>query len=387
MDILTMEDLKELTNIEQELFISIYMPTFRKGVDVKQNRIILKKMLRKTKDELYNNGFRKAEVEEFLAPTNNLLDDTIFLQNQSDSLVIFLYKDGMKYYRLPFKLKESVSISNKLYIKPLLPLFSGNGQFFLLALSKNQMRFFKGTRQNINEIKLKEAPESMKDMQIDDDPKDSKAVLTSSPQSGFDMPDSTISQGQANEDDYEDNELLRYFRAIDEEICKIDKQGEIPLVLAGVEYLIPIYRDISKYPHIVDEFIKGNPEALKEDDLHGMVWEIVEPIFNEDKKVAEEKFKQYSGQKNKLSSTSLNKIIPAAYSGQIESLFIADGREQWGKFDHSTNKLKFNDEKSQGDEDLLEYVSMLTLSRGGKVFSVNEEEVPDGGDVAAVLRY
>lgn len=387
MDILTMEDLKELTNIEQDLFISIYMPTFRKGVDVKQNRIILKKMLRKTKDELYNNGFRKAEVEEFLNPANNLLDNTIFWQNQSDSLVIFLYKDGIKYYRLPFKLKESVSISNKLYIKPLLPLFSGNGQFFLLALSKNQMRFFKGTRQNINEIKLKEAPESMKDMQIDDDPKDSKAVLTSSPQSGFDMPDSTISQGQANEDDYEDNELLRYFRAIDEELCKMNKKEEIPLILAGVEYLIPIYKDISKYPYIVDEIIKGNPEALKEDDLHEMAWEIVKPIFNEDKKVAEEKFKQYSGQRNKLSSTSLNKIIPAAYSGQIESLFIADGIEQWGKFDHSTNKLKFNDEKSQGDEDLLEYVSMLTLSRGGKVFSVNEEEVPDGGDVAAVLRY
>ena len=133
MDILTMEDLKELTNIEQDLFISIYMPTFRKGVDVKQNRITLKKLLRKTKDQLYNNGFRKAEVEEFLAPANDLLDDTIFLQNQSDSLVIFLYKDGMKYYRLPFKFKESLSISNKLYIKPLLPLFSGNGQFFLLA--------------------------------------------------------------------------------------------------------------------------------------------------------------------------------------------------------------------------------------------------------------
>ena len=39
------------------------------------------------------------------------------------------------------------------------------------------------------------------------------------------------------------------------------------------------------------------------------------------------------------------------------------------------------------DEDLIEYVSLLTLSRGGKVFSVSRNEVPDNTAPAAVLRF
>lgn len=387
MDILTMEDLKELVNIEQELFISIYMPTFRKGVDIKQNPIRLKQLLREAEDKLYSMDLRKAEVESFLSPASDLIDQTVFWQQQSDGLVIFLYPEGIKYYRLPLEFKESVSVSNKLYIKPILPLFSGNGQFHILALSKNQVRLFKGTRQIVSEVELEDAPESMFDMQVDDDPKTNLLMRTSSPQGANQLSYNKVTQGQASENDYESNELTRYFREIDNALGKIDKKEEIPLVLAGVEYLIPIYKEISNYPYITEDFIRGNPELLDGEDLHKVAWDIVEPIFTKDQEVAEDKFKQFSGQKNKLFATSLNKIIPAAYSGQIESLFVADGADQWGKFDHDTNKIKFNKEESDGDEDLLEYASILTLSRGGKVFVVEPDNVPDGKIVAAVLRY
>src|SRR5699024_3741297 len=169
-------------------------------------------------------------------------------------------------------------------------------------------------------------------------------------------------------------------------ICQIEGKEKLPLVLAGVGYLIPVYKEISKYPYIVDEFIKGNPDTLSEQDLKNMSWEIIKPIFTRDQKIAEEKFKQYEGQKNKLFSTKLNKILPAAYSGQIESLFVADGMEKWGVYNHDTNKIKV-DKKDVGNEDLLEYASVLTLSRGGKVFAVNQNDVPGGEDLAAVFRY
>lgn len=387
MDIMTIDDLRDLVNIEQDLFITIYMPTFRKGVDTKQNPIRLKQLLREAEEKLYSMDMRKAEVEKFLAPASDLIDQTMFWQQQSDGLVIFLYPGDARYYRLPIKFKESLTVSNKLYIKPLLPLFSGNGQFHILALSKNQVRLFKGTRQMVLEVELDDAPESMFDMQVDDDPRTNLLMSTSSPQGANQLSYNKVTQGQGAENDYEANELTRYFREIDNALGRIDKKEEIPLVLAGVEYLIPIYREISKYPYITDDFIRGNPELLDGDELHRLAWEIVEPIFTKDQEVAEEKFKQFLGQKNKLYSNSLDKIIPAAFSGQIESLFIADGVDRWGKFDHDTNKIKFYKDEDIGDEDLLEYASILTLSRGGKVFSVRPDKVPSGGEVAAVLRY
>lgn len=54
-----------------------------------------------------------------------------------------------------------------------------------------------------------------------------------------------VTQVQSNEDDYERNQLTRYFRAIDESLINIHKGDVVPLILAGVEYLIPIYREKS----------------------------------------------------------------------------------------------------------------------------------------------
>lgn len=387
MDILTIQELQELINKDSRLFVSIYMPTFRSGVDVRQNPIKFKQLLREAEAELYNMEMTKQEVETFLKPATNLIDEIRFWQNQSDGLALILHSDGLDYYRVPFEFKESVNVGQKIYIKPLLPLFTGNGQFNILALSKNQVRLFRCTRQNIKEIELQDAPDSMHDVQVDDDPR-TKLELRKSNQTGKNqLTYNKVTQAQGNENDYERNELTRYFRAIDESLCKMNKSEVLPLVLAGVEYLIPIYREKSNYPYIVEEFVRGNPELLNGKELHKLAWEIVEPLFIKDQRLAEEKYKQFHGQRNKLFANSLEKIIPAAFSGQIESLFLDGNSEQWGKFNHENNYLEIHEDVKDGDEDLIEYVSLLTLSRGGNVFAVSSEEIPDNSIVAAVLRY
>jgi len=50
--------------------------------------------------------------------------------------------------------------------------------------------------------------------------------------------------------------------------CGIKKA---PLVLAGVEYLFPIYQEANTYPDLVEEGITGNPENLKPEELHDLV--------------------------------------------------------------------------------------------------------------------
>lgn len=391
MDILTTQDLQELVNMDEGLFISIYMPTYSSGVDIRQNPVKFKQLLREAEARLYDMKMEKAEIETFLKPAANLIDEIRFWQNQGDGLALFIHSDGIKYFRLPIEFKETVYINSRIHIKPLLPLFTGNGQFNILALSKNQYRLFRCTRQNIKEIELQDAPDSMHDVQVDDDSQDSprrqNAMRASNNVGKNQLTYNNVTQAQGNEDDYERNELTRYFRAIDESLVDMHEGDIVPLVLAGVEYLIPIYREKSKYPYIVDDFIRGNPELLNGEELHKLAWDIVEPLFNKDKKLAEEKYKQYQGQRNKLYANSLERIIPAAYSGQIESLFLDNKARQWGKFNFNDNSVEIHEDKKDGDEDLMEYVSILTLSRGGNVFPVSPEEIPDNSSIAAVLRY
>lgn len=388
MDIITIQDVVDLINREEGTFISIYLPTFRSGVDIRQNPIRFKQLLREAEANLYDMEWRKEEVETFLKPARELVADIKFWQNQGDGLALFIYENGIRYFRVPFEFKESVIISNKIYIKPLLPLFSGNGQFNILALSKNAVRFLRCTRQNVVEMELEGSPSSMFDMQVDDDYEnpDTRTALRLASNA---LVYNKATQSQNIEDVYEKNELTRYFRGIDEALLNFHEgEGEkIPLVLAGVEYLIPIYREKSNYPNIVKDFIRGNPEKLSIEDLHKKAWEIVEPIFMEDKKTAEDKYTQYSGQRNKLYLNSLDKIIPAAYNGQVEALFIDRDTNEWGRFNHQKNKIEVKEEGSNGAEDLIEYVSVLTLSRGGKVFALDNEVIPNEETVAAVLRY
>ena len=386
MDILKIQDLQELIN-KEGLVVSIYMPTFRSGVDIRQNGIKFKQLLREVEAKLYDEGMNKKDVESFLNPAANLIDETKFWQNQGDGLALFLDEDGVKYFRLPFEFSESATVSERIHLQPLLPLFTGNGQLNVLALSKNQVRLFRCTRQFVKEIELEDAPDSQHDMQVDDDPRTKLEIRTSSPQGKNQLSYNKVTQAQANENDYEKNELTRYFRAIDDAIMRVHEEDMVPMVLAGVEYLIPIFREKSNYPYIVDDFIRGNPELLNGEELKDMAWKIVEPLFSKDRIQAEDKYKQFYGQKNKLYANSLEKIIPAAFSGQVESLFLDNSVEKWGKYDHDGNKMRIHESQKDGDEDLMEYASILTLSRGGNVFSVSSENIPDMSSVAAVLRF
>lgn len=387
MDILKLQDLQELINAKEGLFVSIYLPTFSSGVDVRQNGIKFKQLLREVESRLYDMGMSKQGVESYLNPATNLIDETRFWQNQGDGLALYIYEDGIKYFRLPLEFSESINIGKRIYIKPLLPLFNGNGQFNILALSKNQVRLFRCTRQFTKELELEDAPDSMHDMQVDDDPRTKLENRTSSPQGKNQLSYNKVTQAQGNENEFEKNELTRYFRAIDDSLMRMNEGEIIPLVLAGVEYLIPIYREKSNYPYIVDDFIRGNPELLNGEELKNLAWELVEPLFSKAKIQAKDKYQQYSGQKNKLFANSLERIIPAAFSGQIESLFLDNKSTKWGKYNHSDNTIELHEVENDGDEDLMEYASILTLSRGGNVFSVSAEEIPDKSTVAAVLRY
>ncbi|MGH8601563.1 MAG: hypothetical protein ACREXR_01905, partial [Gammaproteobacteria bacterium] len=45
-------------------------------------------------------------------------------------------------------------VEHRFHLKPLFPLISGDGTFYLLALSQNEVRLFKGSRYHINELGL-----------------------------------------------------------------------------------------------------------------------------------------------------------------------------------------------------------------------------------------
>ncbi|HBL11949.1 MAG TPA: hypothetical protein DD379_11170, partial [Cyanobacteria bacterium UBA11162] len=158
-----------------------------------------------------------------------------------------------------------------------------------------------------------------------------------------------------------------------------------PLVLAGVEYLFPIYREANTYQHLIDEGITGNPENAKPEELQAQAWEIVEPLFLKSQQEAIDHYRELA--QTGRSSSNIKEAVPAAYYGRIEELFVAVGVQQWGSFNPDTNTIDLHAEAEPGDEDLLNSAAIQTILNGGTVYAVEPDQVPDEAPLAAVFRY
>ncbi|MCJ7747485.1 MAG: hypothetical protein MUP27_07055 [Desulfobacterales bacterium] len=380
MNVLTRNNLKLLMEIHQGPCVSIFMPMHRSGAETQQDPIRFKNLLQEAEELLIARGLRSPETKELLGPAEKLLQDGLFRQHQSDGLGMFLSPEVFRYYLLPFVFKELVIVTDRFHIRPLLPLLSGDGRYYILALSQNKVRLLQGTHYSVNEVALADVPKDLAETLRDDD--SWKDLHMHSGLSRGEGKLSAITHG--DEVDRKEN-IRRYFRRIDKGLYELLRNERAPLVLAGVDYLHPIYKEVNSYPHLMDEGIAGNPERLSTGELHEQAWAIVRPYFQKVQQEAVGRYKEFvsSGR----TSNRVRKIIPAACHGRIELLFVIPDLQQWGTFDPSTDEIHLHKKEKTGDEDLLEFTAVQTLLNGGTVYVAEPEKMPDTESLAAVFRY
>ena len=361
--------------------------THRTGTETQQDPIRLKNLLKEAENQLSARGVSTRDMQEMLEPANNLLQDLVFWQHQSDGLAIFLSANGVRRYRLPLNFEELVAIEDHFYIKPLMPLFTGDGQFYILALSKNDIRLLNGTRYNVSEVDIGQLVGSLDEAISSDDHQVNLQHHTSGSTGAASGGQSATFHGHGGGDGSDKDDLLRYFHRVEDALTEFLQGDEVPLVLAGAEYLLPIYKKANKYPNLIDRVITGNPDLLSVEELHKSAWDILGPFFQEAQEEAVAHYQQLAGQASEQVADTLEKIIPAAMNGRVEILFVSAGLQQWGVFNTTTNKIEIHDQKESGDEHLLDLAVVQTYLKGGTVYVVEPEKVPSGTYAAAVLRY
>jgi hypothetical protein len=384
MSLLSIDELKTLVEQPQGLCVSIYMPTYRKGSETQQNPIRFKNMMRAAETQLQELNHKDASL---LQPALDL-DDDDFWQHQDEGLALFLAEGYFQYYRLPLKVDELVVVSDRFHLKPLMPLLTGDGEFYILALSQQQVRFFKATRYSVEEVQVEGLPKSIDDaLQYDETAKAGQfRISTSKGGTANTMVQAGAFHGQGSPDQ-DDNrrDISQYFHIIDRALHNFLRDKQAPLVLAGVEYLMPIYQEANNYQHLMEQGIFENPEILKPEELHAQALPLVEPYFSQSERAAVEYYQEMTS--TGKTSTDPKEAIPAAYYGRVEQLFVAVGVQQWGSFDPQAMELQMHADAEPGDEDLLNAAAVQTLLNGGTVYAVEPEKVPNSAPLAAVFRY
>nr|WP_217523290.1 hypothetical protein [Pleurocapsa sp. PCC 7327] len=318
------DELTTLAEVRSLPCVSIFMLTHRMDPQTQQNPIRFKNLLRQAEEKLTDSGLRGQDAKDFLEPAQEL-DDYQFWQYRSDELAIFVCADRLLYYGLPLNFPERVVVGDRFYLKPLLPLLTGDGQFYILALSQNQVRLFQGTRYSVDEVKLEDLPTSIAEALKYDDPEKSLQFHTGT-SGGGNGDRAAMFHGHGAGDEAQKDNLLRYFRRVNQGLQELLKNRRSPLILASVDYLLPIYQQANTYPHLLDVGITGNPEERKAEELHAQAWEIVQPYFEQEQQKASDRYQALIG--TGQTASTIQEVVPATYYQRVETLFVPLGRQQ-----------------------------------------------------------
>jgi len=389
MSLLSVDELKALAENPKSPCVSMYMPMQKAGPEIRQNPIRFKNLLREAEERLDAMGISHTEAVEFLKPVHEL-DTPEFWEHQDYGLVIFISPEVFRYYRLPYEFQELVVVNGQFHLKPLLHLINNDGRFYLLALSQKDVRFFEGTRYSVREVEVENMPKSMDEaLNYDETAQEGQFRIATSrggTSNSMVQPGAFHGQGSPDRDKHQED-ILQFCHIIDDALHEKLRNQKVPLVLAGVEYMPPIYQEANTYPHLVEESITGSPETMTPEELHDKAWQFVEPLFHQAEQQAMERYQELAGANTGKASNDIKEIIPAAYFQRIDSLFVPVNQQMWGDFDPDAMTVDLHPEPEPDDEDMLDFAAVHTLLNGGVVYAVEPEKMPDKTLAAAIFRY
>lgn len=383
MDHLSKEELKELLAPCGERCISLYMPTNRAPVEGRQDLIRFKNMVRDTEERLIGGGLRPPEAKEYLAPLLRLLDDHGFWQYRGDGLALFYSREKLRHFRLPVRFEELAVAANRFYLKPLIPLFTEDSGFYVLALSQNEIRLIQGNRYCAWVVELGDVPASLIEATRYDDP-EKQLQFHSKTSSGTGRPHALFFSHGVGVNDSKDD-IRRYLQLVDRGLKEVLRKNPLPLMLAGVDTLASIYREVNSYSNLLGEGIIGNPELLSPEELHTKAWKLIRPRFIKAREETITQYKHMAG--TGKTSREITEIVPAAAQGRVEKLVVALDVQIWGSFSPDRGSVEIHGGPSAGNEDLLDLAAFKTMLNGGVVYTAEPEEMPDKACIAALFRY
>jgi hypothetical protein len=261
-----------------------------------------------------------------------------------------------------------------------MPLLQDDSRFYLLMIVPRGVRLYQGTRSSLNAIDLPGAPISSDDGTAPSGP----GHLASTQATSGSIQHAVYDAGLVN-DKHARERIEIYFRRIDACVCALLQGEHAPLVIAGVDDLVPIYTGMSHYPHLEPTRIPGDPELTETTTLHDYAWRIVAPLVAKSQESAYSRFAQLSA--SAQASVDLPTILRAGMEGRIDHLFAANDRERWGTYDLINDKVREHQPRWPEDDDLLNLAIISALAHRSVVHVTSHSLMPDHADIAAIFRY
>lgn len=399
--LVTRSKLDDLLQLQGDV-LSIYHPTEKVAVEPEENSLHLKNLVASAAESLSARGLRRPEIDSFLEPIEQLLDDRDFWQHQWSGLALFRTADRFVFFRTPYRVPELVRFDSAPIVKPLLPSVWPHARFYVLALSQDQVRLLHCTRYRWRavDLSLLDVPLSLEEaLRYDDLQKpDSQHHPVTGPGRGetgrADTGEGGRKQafhGHGESGEGQKTQIRRWFTTLDSGLQKVLRAETAPLIVASVEYVYGLFSEVTDYKGLLHDRIQGNVELLRDEELHEQALPIIEGRTRSELDELRERFG--SGAPRDLASSDPHDILTAATDGRVDTLFLRGDQVQLGNYDPAgrTVQVFFEgdavDRPEDGGVDLHEIAARLVIQSSGSVYVLGPEEMPGDRPMSALFRY
>lgn len=269
---LTIQDLQPLLAPHPAPCLSIFLPTHRYPPDANQDPIRFKNLLG-TAEDLLRQRYAPKDIRTLIEPLQVLLDNGFWQEPSDGGLAVFRSSDVVAHYWIPQPLPEVAVVADTFHLKPLFRFLRANRRFFVLALSKNSVAFYKGTPYTLIAVDLPALP-PISLTELGAERREPGVNHHASATSG-----AAIVHGHEALTADKKEELARFFGAIDNALWEVLRDERAPLVLVGVGCHHALYRATSRYQYLAERGVEDNCAHASLEELHAKVWPIVSEFF------------------------------------------------------------------------------------------------------------
>lgn len=250
IDFPSQQELDELKAFHEPFCLTVYAPLIDPNAAANPNRIEVKNLLRESETALLAAGVKPRDVKKTLQPARALLEGHEFWPVHHESLALFMHPKLFRYYHIPdHSTPYLLTIETGFNLKPLLRVMKNNQRYYVLALGHKNVRLYEGDRYGLKPVRIKNFPADMKETLGIDEYPESRETHTIAPASTGKGSEAYHEQYNVSQTDKD--MLLKFFRRIDRHLHSFLFYHEKPLILAGVHYLLPIYRKVNTYPGLL----------------------------------------------------------------------------------------------------------------------------------------
>lgn len=366
-------ELKSLLDQEGESLLSIVFPTETAGPDIRQNSIRFKNMLNEAESVVKQLDTAAAAFQPLLTQLHTLESDLDFWSHQTGGFALYANAQTCWFVRVPYSIESTVMLGNTWYLRPIFPLLQNTQFYWVLAITLESVQLWKASEFTFEPFPLPEdVPTSLRDaIQI---PEQKRAVQfhtsTGSPGSG-----TRAAQFHGGPDtNAEDAQYAQYCQRISQELQTVWHQQPYPVVLVIDETLLQFYQRAEKYTRVLSPAITQHPASLSTTEIARQARQIVDNHHSQEKNTLTEQVAV--ARQRKQFDTELASVLLDAYHGRVDTIWLTDGYQQWGKFLPKQQTIIEHSTDHTGVTELLNLAGVLTLRNGGNVITVTPNDLP-----------